>query len=178
VIPAEPPVLLGFGGVAAVGPSGPDDVLARWPAVAKALADPTVSFPDAQLDATIFADALHDLLHRHLALEDKDVLPLFWRHYTAAEYDHVFQPAVKKGKKAGMWFVAPFSVDCYAEGPNATPSSPRCRASCACSIGSCAPVRPAGNKGAWADPKCPHVSAALSCLPSTRSEGMAPMRRG
>ena len=59
------------------------------------------------------------------------MLPLFWRHYTAAEYDVVFQQAVKKGKKAGLWFVAPFTVDCYPEGPTATRSSPRCPASCA-----------------------------------------------
>ena len=46
------------------------------------------------------------------------MLPLFWRHYTAEEYDAVLQQAVKKGKKAGLWFVAPFTVDCYAEGPD------------------------------------------------------------
>ena len=46
------------------------------------------------------------------------MLPLFWRHYTAAEYDVVVQQAVKKGKKAGLWFVAPFTVDCYPEGPD------------------------------------------------------------
>ena len=45
------------------------------------------------------------------------MLPLFWRHYTAQEYDAVVQQAVKKGKKAGLWFVAPFTVDCYAAGP-------------------------------------------------------------
>jgi hypothetical protein len=45
------------------------------------------------------------------------VLPLFWRHYTAAEYDAVLARAIKKSKKAGMWFIAPFTVDCYAAGP-------------------------------------------------------------
>ncbi|MEP7202993.1 MAG: hypothetical protein ABI894_10310 [Ilumatobacteraceae bacterium] len=55
--------------------------------------------------------------HGHLDIEDQDVLPLFWRHYTAAEYGVVFQQAVKKGKKTGLWFVAPFSVDCSPEGP-------------------------------------------------------------
>ena len=45
------------------------------------------------------------------------MLPLFWRHYTAAEYDVVLAQAIKKGKKAGLWFVAPFTVDCYPEGP-------------------------------------------------------------
>jgi len=76
-----------------------------------------VPFLDARTGAQAFADELHDFLHRHLAVEDQDLLPLFWRHYTADEYDAVVQRAVRKGKKAGMWFVAPFTVDCYAEGP-------------------------------------------------------------
>jgi hemerythrin-like domain-containing protein len=95
-----------------------DELLGRWPAIAKALADRSVPFPDAKAEATAFSEELQDFLDRHLAQEDQDVLPLFWRHYSAEEYDAVFQQAVKKGKKAGMWFVAPFSVDCYAEGPD------------------------------------------------------------
>jgi hemerythrin-like domain-containing protein len=94
-----------------------DELLARWPAVAKALADPRVPFVPAQRDAVALAGDLNRLLRGHLDVEDHDVLPLFWRHYSAAEYDQVFAQAVKHGKKAGMWFVAPFSVDCYPEGP-------------------------------------------------------------
>ena len=94
-----------------------DDLLARWPAIAGALADPQVPFGGAQSDAVEFAQDLHDFLHGHLEVEDEDVLPLFWRHYTAAEYEVVLAQAIKKGKKAGLWFVAPFSVDCYPEGP-------------------------------------------------------------
>jgi hypothetical protein len=94
-----------------------DHLLAKWPAVAKALADPRVPFTAAQTDAIALASELHDFVHGHLDIEDQDVLPLFWRHYTEADYELVFQQAVKKGKKAGMWFVAPFSVDCYPEGP-------------------------------------------------------------
>ena len=71
----------------------------------------------ARAAATAFARELLDFLLRHLAVEDEDLLPLFWRHYTAAEYDVVLARAVKGGKKAGLWFVAPFSVDCYPEGP-------------------------------------------------------------
>ena len=95
-----------------------DDLLGRWPAIAKALADRSVPFPSAKAEAAGFAEELQEFLDRHLAEEDHDVLPLFWRHYSAEEYDAVVQQAVKKGKKAGMWFVAPFSVDCYAEGPD------------------------------------------------------------
>jgi hemerythrin-like domain-containing protein len=94
-----------------------DDLLDRWPAIAKALADSRVPFLDARAEAISFAEDLHDFVDGHLAVEDRDVLPLFWRHYSAQDYDEVFQQAVKKGKKAGLWFVAPFSVDCYAEGP-------------------------------------------------------------
>ncbi|HEY7073180.1 MAG TPA: hemerythrin domain-containing protein [Acidimicrobiales bacterium] len=93
-----------------------DGLLARWPAVAAALADLGAPFGAAQADAVAFAHELHDFLDLHLAVEDQDLLPLFWRHYTAADYDAVVQQAVKKGKKAGMWFVAPFTVDCYPEG--------------------------------------------------------------
>jgi len=93
-----------------------DDLLARWPAVAAALADRRVPFGAAQSDAVEFARDLHDFLHGHLEVEDQDLLPLFWRHYTAAEYDVVVERAIKKGKKAGLWFVAPFTVDCYPEG--------------------------------------------------------------
>jgi hypothetical protein len=94
-----------------------DELLARWPAVAGALADPAVPFLDARTEATVFAEQLQDFVHHHLAVEDQDVLPLFWRHYTEDDYDVVVQQAVKKGKKKGLWFVAPFTVDCYPEGP-------------------------------------------------------------
>jgi hemerythrin HHE cation binding domain-containing protein len=94
-----------------------DELLARWPAVAGALAEPGAPFAAAKRDAVALAQELHDFVHGHLDIEDQDVLPLFWRHYSAEEYDQVFAQAVKKGKKAGMWFVAPFSVDCFAVGP-------------------------------------------------------------
>jgi len=94
-----------------------DGLLARWRAIAAALAEPKVPFADARAAASSFAHELCDFLGSHLAVEDQDVLPLFWRHYSAAEYDAVVEQAVKKGKKAGMWFIAPFTVDCYPEGP-------------------------------------------------------------
>jgi hemerythrin-like domain-containing protein len=94
-----------------------DELLARWPAVAAAIADQRAPFADAQRDAVAFATDLRDFLTVHLAVEDEDILPLFWRHYSADEYDTVLEQAVKHGKKRGMWFVAPFSVDCYPEGP-------------------------------------------------------------
>jgi hypothetical protein len=94
-----------------------DTALARWPKLSARLADPSVPFLAARTEATAFAEELHALLHAHLDVEDQDILPLFWRHYTAAEYDELEQTAIKKSKKAGMAFVAPFTVDCFPEGP-------------------------------------------------------------
>ncbi len=93
-----------------------DELLAAWPALARALVDPKVPFFEARTAAECFAAELHALIDDHLALEDEDVLPLFSRHYAAADYDAVVEQAVRKGKKAGLWFVAPFTVDCYAAG--------------------------------------------------------------
>lgn len=93
-----------------------DQVLARWASVGGRLADPATSFEAARADAIGLAEELHDLLHHHLDVEDSDVLPLFWRHYSASEYQAVEQTAIKKGKKKGLWFIAPFTVDCFTEG--------------------------------------------------------------
>jgi hypothetical protein len=54
---------------------------------------------------------LRDLLLTHLDAEDNDILPMYWRHYTAAEYDAIQQTAIKKGKKKGFAFIAPWCVD-------------------------------------------------------------------
>ncbi|MDQ2648977.1 MAG: hemerythrin domain-containing protein [Actinomycetota bacterium] len=94
-----------------------DLLLARWTCVARALADPRQPFDPAKAQAVELAAELREFLQAHLAIEDADVLPLFWRHYTPAAYDQVVQQAMRNGKKAGLWFVAPFSVDCYPEGP-------------------------------------------------------------
>jgi hypothetical protein len=94
-----------------------DVLLARWRHVAAALVDRSAAFGPARDDAAAFVADLRTFLANHLAIEDEDVLPLFWRHFTAAEYDAVTRTAIKQGKKAGMWFIAPFTVDCYPAGP-------------------------------------------------------------
>ena len=93
-----------------------DDLLARWPMISRRLADSGVPFADARSEALAFVDELRTLIDAHLAVEDQDVLPLFWRHYSAQEYDALSQLAIKKGKKAGMWFIAPFCVDSFPAG--------------------------------------------------------------
>lgn len=87
-----------------------DEILARWTGVAARLADHRVPFGPAKDEAVEVAVALRDLLDRHLEVEDDEVLPLFSRHYTAAEYDAVFQQAVAGGKKTGLWFIVPWNV--------------------------------------------------------------------
>lgn len=94
-----------------------DELLARWSAAGRALGDAAIPFAQARAGAVEVARELHDFLHVHLTVEDEDVLPLFWRHFSADEYDAVVDRAVKGGKKAGLWFVAPFTVDCYPVGP-------------------------------------------------------------
>jgi hemerythrin-like domain-containing protein len=88
-----------------------DVLLARWPALITALADPKQPFEPAKTAAIDMGEDLRDLLLTHLDAEDNDILPMYWRHYTAAEYDAIQQTAIKKGKKKGFAFIAPWCVD-------------------------------------------------------------------
>jgi hemerythrin-like domain-containing protein len=54
------------------------------------------------------ANELHDHLDEHLGLEDDDVLPLFARHFTAAEYEAMHQQAMKKGSLIQLAFTVPW----------------------------------------------------------------------
>jgi hemerythrin-like domain-containing protein len=89
-----------------------EDLLGRWTAVATRLADPRAPFGPAKEEAVEVAIGMRDLLQGHLDVEDHDVLPLYWRHYSAADYDAVYQQAVKNGKKKGLSFVVPWNVSC------------------------------------------------------------------
>jgi hemerythrin-like domain-containing protein len=88
-----------------------DVLLGRWPALMRDLADAKAPFEPAKAAALQMATELRDLLEDHLAIEDEDILPMYWRHYTAAEYDAIQQTAIKKGKKKGFSFIAPWSVE-------------------------------------------------------------------
>ena len=88
-----------------------DVLLARWPALIGALADPEQPFEPAKAAALAMGRELHDLMQCHLDVEDNDILPMYWRHYTAAEYDALQQTAIKKSKKKGFAFIAPWCVD-------------------------------------------------------------------
>ena len=88
-----------------------DVLLARWPALIKTLADPGAPFEPAKAAALMMGQELSSLLHTHLGIEDDDILPMYWRHYTVDEYDTLQKRAIKDGKKKGFSFVAPWSVD-------------------------------------------------------------------
>jgi iron-sulfur cluster repair protein YtfE (RIC family) len=88
-----------------------DDLLARWPGLIAALADPVQRFEPAKAAALAMGQELRDLMHAHLEVEDRDILPMYWRHYTAAEYEALQQMAIKKSKKKGFAFIAPWCVD-------------------------------------------------------------------
>ncbi|MEO8696614.1 MAG: hemerythrin domain-containing protein [Acidimicrobiales bacterium] len=89
-----------------------DELLGRWPAISARLTSAATPFMEAKQEAHAHAVAMHELLLDHLDVEDNDILPLFWRHYSAAEYDTVYERAVKNGKKRGLGFVIPWNVDC------------------------------------------------------------------
>jgi hypothetical protein len=89
-----------------------DDISSRWTEVAARLADASTPFESAKAEALEMAVGVRDLLQRHLDIEDRDILPLYWRNYTADEFDRVYQRAVKGGKKKGISFVVPWNVLC------------------------------------------------------------------
>jgi hypothetical protein len=97
-----------------------DDILSRWTRVAARLVDRSVPFAAAQEEALDLAIGLRDLLQRHLDIEDHHILPLYWRHYTPAEFDVVYQQAVTGGKKKGLSFVVPWNVLCLEPEHQAT----------------------------------------------------------
>jgi hemerythrin-like domain-containing protein len=62
---------------------------------------------------------LADLLDRHLALEDDDVLPLFERHFTSEEYHQLEQQAVKRTGLRQLLFTVPWAVTTADPDPDA-----------------------------------------------------------
>jgi len=89
-----------------------DDLLDRWPAAVAALAGRRTAFGAAHCEAVEITQGLADLLGPHLDREDADVLPLFWRHMSGAEYAALQQSAVDGGKKTGLGFVVPWNASC------------------------------------------------------------------
>ncbi len=170
---------------AGAGPSALDGLLARWPDVAGALADPKAPFAAARTEAAGLAQELSDFLDTHLAIEDHDVLLLFWRHYSVAEYEAVVEAAVKKGKKAGLQvWGGPLRRRLLRRGrESATPSSPRCRGILRLIHRMVRPLRPVGRRSArsrwsWSGSGSPrrYPSAAHVEVRPSSSSGAGPRR--
>lgn len=69
------------------------------------------SWPQARTDALAAAIELRDLLARHLDVEDRDILPMFERHFEADEYAQIEKEAMStvSGRQALFtvpWFMA------------------------------------------------------------------------
>lgn len=62
----------------------------------------------AQGEALAAAGDLADLLERHLKVEDDDVVPLFGRHFSAAEYDAMHEEATKGLPLKQAFFTLPW----------------------------------------------------------------------
>ena len=88
-----------------------DVLLTGWPALISTLADPAADFESAKAAALEMGRELNELVQTHLDVEDNDILPMYWRHYTAEEYDAIQQAAIKRSKKKGFAFIAPWCVD-------------------------------------------------------------------
>jgi hemerythrin-like domain-containing protein len=91
-----------------------DDLLARWPAVAERLADPTAPFEEAKADAVDLAHSLRDHVLRRLDLEDAEVLPVLAANFDAAEYEELVARAERH--RLGRAFAIPWSIDAVEPG--------------------------------------------------------------
>jgi|GEM_PF-1311555 len=86
------------------------DLLERWAPAAERLVDGRVPFGPAQAEMLGLAVTLRDLLARHLDVEDDEILPLFARHYTAADFEALTQRALEQLPKRGLSFSLPWNI--------------------------------------------------------------------
>jgi hypothetical protein len=87
-----------------------DAVVAALAASLERLAAGAAPWTVVHEEAVGHAVALRDLLHEHLDVEDRDVLPLFERHMTAAEYHELDQEAVRHIAPRQLLFTVPWWV--------------------------------------------------------------------
>jgi hemerythrin-like domain-containing protein len=88
-----------------------DDVLERWLAAARDIDARHGSFEAARDRLLATSTQLRDHIAEHLDIEDADIIPLFVRHYSAAEYDRVQARAAADARKQGVAFYVPWIVD-------------------------------------------------------------------
>jgi hemerythrin-like domain-containing protein/uncharacterized cupredoxin-like copper-binding protein len=94
---------------------GLDPLIERFVARTADLADPRVPFAPIHAQMTELAVTLRDTVVRHLDVEDQDLLPLFYRHFSADEYDELHDRAQKTMPKTGLGFAVPFFVEALDE---------------------------------------------------------------
>jgi hemerythrin-like domain-containing protein len=79
------------------------------------LADPRVPFEPVRTEMAALAQALREFLDRHLDVEDEDLLPLFYRHFSAEEYDELHERAQQTMPKSHLGFTVPWFVEALDE---------------------------------------------------------------
>jgi hemerythrin-like domain-containing protein len=88
-----------------------DDLLERWQAAAAQVADRQTNFTESRAALLATSVDLRDHLATHLSVEDADIIPLFVRHYSVAEYEAVQGAAVQAARRQGVTFYVPWIVD-------------------------------------------------------------------
>ena len=107
-----------------------DVLLERWPALMRDLADAKTPFEPAKAAALQLGTELRDLIEVHLAVEDEDILPMYWRHYTAEEYDADPADRHQEGQEEGLLLHRPLVGRVRSRARSARRSSPRSPARC------------------------------------------------
>jgi hemerythrin-like domain-containing protein len=87
-----------------------DRVMAGLQTALDSLASGALEWTAVQRRAIVLARELRDHLTDHLQVEDDEVIPLFERHYTAAEYHELDEAAIKHVKVAQLWFTLPWMM--------------------------------------------------------------------
>ena len=88
-----------------------DDVLERWVAAARDISKQDRPFAASRDELLAASIELRDHLAEHLGIEDADIIPLFIRHYSAAEYGALQARAAADARKQGIAFYVPWIVD-------------------------------------------------------------------
>ena len=88
-----------------------DDVLERWVAAARDISKRDRPFVESRDELLATSIELRDHLAEHLGIEDADIIPLFIRHYSAAEYGALQARAAADARKQGIAFYVPWIVD-------------------------------------------------------------------
>jgi hemerythrin-like domain-containing protein len=87
-----------------------DAAIDRTRRAIEALGDPSVRWADASRRAIGITVELHDLLDRHLTFESEYVLPMFIRHFDAADYETLDVMATRSVSHGQLPFTIPWAM--------------------------------------------------------------------